>query len=127
MVLEKGAILQTSATVIVGVLILLTFNVTSGKLGVPQISAITATIVFPFGVSVIAAGAGFTKLGTRVMIAGFAYLYSITCSVVTKCLTAEVRRHNAIQVVCGDKDCSCYYPRGLSSVGGTNNKGVFRG
>jgi hypothetical protein len=40
---------------------------------------------------------------------------------------AEVRRHNAIQVVCGDKDCSCYYPRGLSSVGGTNNKGVFRG
>jgi hypothetical protein len=39
---------------------------------------------------------------------------------------AGVRRRNAIPVVCGYRDCSCY-PRGLSSVGGTNNKGELGG
>jgi len=36
---------------------------------------------------------------------------------------AEVSGCNAIPVDYGDRDCSCY-PRGLSSVGRTNNKGV---
>lgn len=48
MSLDKGALVQTNSTVIVGVLILLTLNAASGKAGISQISFVTASIVFPF-------------------------------------------------------------------------------
>jgi hypothetical protein len=88
--LEKGALVQVNATIIVGVLILLTLNAASGKAGISQISFVTASIVFPFTVSAIAGILGFDKLGTRLMMAGFAYLV-IAMAIIVLILNSIIR------------------------------------
>ena len=56
---------------IVGVLILLTVAGVAGKISLPTV---TANIRFPFAISAVAATLQASKLGTRLMIAGFVYL-----------------------------------------------------
>ena len=67
--LKKNAtfIIEIDAAVITGVLILISLQ----GIDLPRITGITATIVFPFAISVIVTLIHKEKLGTRLMIAGF--------------------------------------------------------
>jgi hypothetical protein len=60
-------IIEIDAAVITGTLILISLQ----GIDLPRITGITATIVFPFAISVIVTLIHKEKLGTRLMIAGF--------------------------------------------------------
>lgn len=69
--LSKGEILTIDATVIIGVLIFLTFSEGFDPSEQYQINVITASIVFPFAISAVIGITMREKLATRLMIAGF--------------------------------------------------------
>ena len=71
MILSIGDILTIDATVIIGVLIFLTFSEGFEASQRSQINIMTASIVFPFAISAIIGITRNEKFATRLMIAGF--------------------------------------------------------
>ena len=69
--LSRGEILTIDATVIIGVLIFLSFTEGFETSEQYQINVITASIVFPFAISAIIGVTKNEKFATRLMIAGF--------------------------------------------------------
>ena len=70
-VLSMGEVLTIDATVIIGVLIFLTFTEGFEPSEQYQINIITASIVFPFAISAVMGVTNKKKIATRLMIAGF--------------------------------------------------------
>jgi YVTN family beta-propeller protein len=72
-IISKSDIITIDASVIVGVLIFITFSSTEGFeiAEQTQITMITANIVFPFAISAVVAVRNYDPFATRLMIAGF--------------------------------------------------------
>jgi DNA-binding beta-propeller fold protein YncE len=70
-IISKSDIITVDATVIIGVLIFLSFSGGFEKSEQTQIGIITANIVFPFAISAVLAVRNYDKFATRLMIAGF--------------------------------------------------------
>jgi YVTN family beta-propeller protein len=69
--LDKGDIIGFNASVIAGVLVLLSILQGFAKSQQTQITIITANIIIPFAISAIVAANGKERFATRLMIAGF--------------------------------------------------------
>jgi YVTN family beta-propeller protein len=70
-VIKKSDIITIDASVIVGVLIFITFTQGFDIAEQTQITMITANIVFPFAISAVVAVRNYDEFATRLMIAGF--------------------------------------------------------
>jgi DNA-binding beta-propeller fold protein YncE len=70
-IISKGDIITVDATVIIGVLIFISFSEGFEISEQTQISIITANIVFPFAISAVLAVRNYDKFAIRLMIAGF--------------------------------------------------------
>jgi DNA-binding beta-propeller fold protein YncE len=70
-IIKKSDIITIDASVIVGVLIFITFTQGFDIAEQTQITMITANIVFPFAISAVVAVRNYDEFATRLMIAGF--------------------------------------------------------